>query len=195
MKFLLLLISFIFSISSGYAQDILTKKNGEELQVKVLEIALTEVKYKLYQNQDGPLYAIPKADIFSIRYVNGTKDVFTAEGNAGAGLSSSNPQEMFTKGRSDALIYYKGYKSAGTGTLITSLISPLVGLIPAIACTSVTPKDHNLGYTNTEEFNNPDYRNGYKQSAKQIKSRKVWKNLGIGLAANLIFVLATYQQQ
>jgi len=57
------------------AQDVLFKKNGEELKVKVLEILQTEVKYKNFDNPDGPVYTISKSDVARIKYANGTDEV------------------------------------------------------------------------------------------------------------------------
>ncbi|RYU78365.1 hypothetical protein [Hymenobacter persicinus] len=60
---------------TAHAQDLLTKQNGEELQVKVLEITPAEVRYKRTDNPDGPLISLRKADVFMIRYANGTKEI------------------------------------------------------------------------------------------------------------------------
>ena len=60
--------------------DLIVKENGDELKnVKVLEITLTEIKYKRASNMDGPLYSIAKSDVFMIKYANGEKDVFEIE--------------------------------------------------------------------------------------------------------------------
>jgi hypothetical protein len=62
-----------------HAQDILTLKNGNELKVKVIEINDTEIKYKKFENLDGPSRVISKSEAFSIKYENGSKDVFGNE--------------------------------------------------------------------------------------------------------------------
>lgn len=62
--------------TTAIAQDVIIFKNGEEKNVKVIEILPTEIKYKNFENLDGPLYAEEKAKIFMIRYENGQKDVF-----------------------------------------------------------------------------------------------------------------------
>jgi hypothetical protein len=90
------------------------------------------------------------------------------------------------KGQVDATIYYKGYKGAGTGTLIAGLFSPLLGLIPAIACSSTKPKETNLHYPSAELMKNPDYFRGYTQKARKIKQGKVWMNWGIAFGVNLV---------
>ena len=59
-----------------YAQDIIIMKNGSDIQAVVQEIGIDEVKYKRFDNQNGPNYTLKKSEIFMIRYVNGSKDVF-----------------------------------------------------------------------------------------------------------------------
>jgi hypothetical protein len=67
---------------------LLTKQNGEEIQVKVLEITPSEVRYRRTDNPDGPLISVRRSDVFMIRYANGTKDVL---GTAPTGLPTSAP--------------------------------------------------------------------------------------------------------
>lgn len=103
--------------------------------------------------------------------------------------------DMFLQGRSDAKLYYTGYKGAGTGTLLTSmLLSPLVGLIPAIACSSTPPKGENLTFPRAELARNPDYVSGYTFEAKKKKSNKVWSNWGIGTIVVMIVVASQYSK-
>ena len=64
------------------AQDVITKKNGDEIQAKVLEVGVSDVKYKRYGSDSGPTYTLPKSDIFMIKYENGDKDVFENKDNA-----------------------------------------------------------------------------------------------------------------
>lgn len=57
--------------------DVITFKTGVEVEVKVLEINQSEIKYKKCNNQNGPTFSINKSDVFTIKYSNGTKDVIT----------------------------------------------------------------------------------------------------------------------
>jgi hypothetical protein len=75
MQKLLLLTLLTLLTGAARAQDLLTKQTGEELQVKVLELTPTEVRYKRTDNPDGPLISVRKTDVFMIRYANGTKEV------------------------------------------------------------------------------------------------------------------------
>ena len=60
-----------------YSQDLITKKTGDIIKVKVLEVTTSEIKYKKIDNLSGPTYSILKSDFFSINYKNGFKDVFS----------------------------------------------------------------------------------------------------------------------
>ncbi|WP_439555239.1 hypothetical protein [Dyadobacter sp.] len=99
------------------------------------------------------------------------------------------PENLNIKGQIDAARHYKRYKAAGTGTLITSLVSPIIGLVPAILYSATNPKIENLGYPNEDLFKQPDYYKAYTKKAKKIKQRKVWSNWGIGFGVNLLVIL------
>lgn len=182
--------AFLGVVSLGFAQDIITTKKGEDIESKVLEVTETEVTYKKFDNQEGPSYTLRKSMIVMIRYENGTKDVFGTESdNSVAFYSDSQNQDLYVQGQMDAGKYYKGYKGAGTGTLIASLVSPIVGLVPAIATSSTQPKDENLDYPNSELMKKADYYNGYSKKAKKVKQGKVWTNWAIGFGVNLVAIL------
>lgn len=68
----LLTMCVVFNLS---AQDIIVKRNGDELQCRILEVSKNEVKYKRWVNLDGPAFSEKKSDIFMIKYENGEKDV------------------------------------------------------------------------------------------------------------------------
>ena len=76
MKKIIIILSLFLYSSIGFAQDVLTKKNGEDILAKVLEVNTTEIKYKKSENPNGPTFTILKSEVLLIRYENGTKDVF-----------------------------------------------------------------------------------------------------------------------
>ena len=195
-------LAIVFIISNCFSQDTITFRSLEEVQAKVFEITSTDIKYKKFDNPNGPVFIILRSDVLSIRYENGTKDIFNTEkeesGNtpstpasppvlAPTPVMSSN--DYYMKGQKDATRYYVGYTGAGTGTLVTSLVSPLLGLVPAIACVATPPKQKNLNFPSAELLKNPDYHRGYDARAKKMKQGKVWTNWGVGLGVNLILVI------
>jgi hypothetical protein len=76
-KIFLLTITILFSIiAPSFSQDIITMRDGDEVKVKITEVLPDAVKYKKFDNLDGPIYTESKTNIFMIKYKNGTKDVF-----------------------------------------------------------------------------------------------------------------------
>jgi len=180
-------LSILFTITFCYSQDVITKKSGENIKVKVLEVGQTEIQYKKFNNKNGPTYIISNSDVSMILYENGTKDMFNEEKKTGdVSFLNLTEEELFVKGQTDAIKYYDGYKPAATGTLIVGLLSPLAGLIPAIACSSTKPKDLNLNYPNEVLIKKPIYHKSYTTKAKKIKQGKVWSNWGMAFGANLV---------
>jgi hypothetical protein len=68
-----LLMGFFYSAKS---QDLIYKKNKEVLTVKIIEIGLDEIKYKEYNNQEGPTLVIDKIEIDRIRFESGKIQYF-----------------------------------------------------------------------------------------------------------------------
>ncbi len=79
MKNTLILFHF-FVYSATQAQDTIYKRTGELLSVKVLEISATEIKYKRFTMQDGPVFISDKNDIKKIKFLNGAVDSFIVSG-------------------------------------------------------------------------------------------------------------------
>lgn len=75
MRPFLLLLLFTLLGPLAHAQDLLTKRNGEEISVKVVEITPSEVRYRRADNPNGPLITIWKSDVFQIRYANGALEM------------------------------------------------------------------------------------------------------------------------
>ena len=61
------------------AQDVITLKNGTDINAVVQEISDVEIKYKKFDNPNGPNYTLKKSEILMIRYANGSKDIFSEE--------------------------------------------------------------------------------------------------------------------
>ncbi len=70
------ILSVLFLGSQAIAQDIITLTSGTQIQSKVLDITPNEVKYKVYNNPDGPTNTILKSTVASIQYANGVRTLF-----------------------------------------------------------------------------------------------------------------------
>ncbi len=89
----------LVAIMSAKAQDILTLTDNSVLKVKVLEITPTEIKYKKFDNINGPTYTSLISGVKSIIYENGTTETFNnpnpvqSEPAVSPILNSTSPQQ------------------------------------------------------------------------------------------------------
>ena len=75
-KRLLSAMCFIAFTCACFAQDVIVTKDSKKIEAKVTEVNLDNVKYKIFDHQDGPVYTLPKGNIVSITYQNGLVDRF-----------------------------------------------------------------------------------------------------------------------
>ena len=73
-SFLIIVVALAFSISAS-AQDLLVKRNGEQMKVKVLKITKNKVQFTR-QGSEFPVYTLPTSEIDYIEYPMGDRDTF-----------------------------------------------------------------------------------------------------------------------
>jgi len=66
----------IILITSVCSQDIIYKIDGTEIKTKIVEITLETIKYKKFNQLEGPIRNISLTDIFLVIYEDGTREVF-----------------------------------------------------------------------------------------------------------------------
>jgi len=88
-RFLFVFILLAGGIFSLYSQDVITLKNGDEIKAKVLEISSTEIRYKRFENQNGPTIVVSIAEVFAINYENGTREVYNTTSSTTSSTASS----------------------------------------------------------------------------------------------------------
>ena len=65
---------FVF-LNTSFSQDNIILRNNDVIKAKVEEVGVHTIKYHKDDNIDGPIYDIPKGDVYMIIYNNGTRDV------------------------------------------------------------------------------------------------------------------------
>jgi hypothetical protein len=96
------------------------------------------------------------------------------------------PTQLYDSGRRDADRYFVCKPGVAAGTFFTStLASPLIGLIPAIACSSTPPDRDRMKNPNPALLNSQDYVMGYEHQAKMRKRTNAWTAWGVGLGLDL----------
>ena len=79
MKKVMLLLTCMVITISAFAQDIIVTKEAKKIEAKITEVSKSEIKYKEWDNQEGPTFILEVADINTIIYSNGKVAVFNQE--------------------------------------------------------------------------------------------------------------------
>ena len=78
MRKILLLSVSVFCISAiCFSQDKIYRQNGKVVEAKIVEIGASEVKYREYNNPNGPIYVLESDRIKKIVFENGKEEKFT----------------------------------------------------------------------------------------------------------------------
>lgn len=80
---------------TAIAQDVIVKKDQSTVMSKVLEITSTEIKYKKWDNQDGPTYSVLRSEVVSINYENGEMEKFSDNPSDQPNTSQGITQQTF----------------------------------------------------------------------------------------------------
>lgn len=193
-KLLLYLLCCITGIT--YAQDQLFKKDNTKLEVKVLEINPTEIKYKLFTYQDGPTIIISKKDVALIIYQNGVHEVITTDPAAEKPtvIYYSPTQRPALPTLNDSALFRQ---LTSTKHLVSlNILDPLNGSFGVSYCTEFAKNYFNLyvpvsvGFTNpyftqsTNSLVNNNYNysyssNGYTVSDFKFSCKTIDAGLGL----------------
>ncbi|MDR0873151.1 MAG: hypothetical protein LBN27_06735 [Prevotellaceae bacterium] len=95
MRKLIFIVSlFAFASNAVFAQDLIVTKDAKKIEAKVTEINATDIKYKLFNNLEGPTYTMQKSEISSVIYKNGTIDVFENNTSTAQKLVEKNDNSL-----------------------------------------------------------------------------------------------------
>jgi hypothetical protein len=75
MRYCYILILSLLAFNAN-SQDKIYKKGGNVILARIQEIGIDEIKYKVFNEADGPLYAIEKDRIIKIVYQNGRTESY-----------------------------------------------------------------------------------------------------------------------
>lgn len=69
------IVIFFSILLNSFSQDIIYKTDGTKEEAKVLMVGESQIQYKKWSNQDGPVYEIPRSNILLITYQNGEYEI------------------------------------------------------------------------------------------------------------------------
>lgn len=79
LKFFSMILIFCFSQQMLKAQDVIYKKGGKKMEVKIKEIGMDDIKYVELDDQDGVIRSIAKDAVEKIKYENGKVEEFVSD--------------------------------------------------------------------------------------------------------------------
>lgn len=94
MKESLLIILLIIQSMISFSQDTIFKMDGSEIKAKVLEIDEEIIKYRFFNQPEGPIRSLKKKDIFLILYQDGTREKFIVENNKNTNQNDEQENEI-----------------------------------------------------------------------------------------------------
>jgi len=80
-RIILALTFLIFMQAMLWAQDKILLKSGDVIQATMKEVGKKEIKYKLQDNLNGPVYVLKKNKVVKVVYANGKVDNFMVLGS------------------------------------------------------------------------------------------------------------------
>ena len=92
MRAFIILVAALLTVNSVIAQDLLVKRNGEQMKVKVLKITKKKVEF-VRHGTELPVYKLPISDIEYIEYPMGDRDTFGRTTNTDKAQSSTEPEK------------------------------------------------------------------------------------------------------
>ncbi len=90
MRSFLVLVAAVLIANSAVAQDLLVKRNGEQMRVKVLKITKKKVQF-VRHGTELPVYTLPITDIDYIEYPLGDRDTFGREPSTPQKVAEAQP--------------------------------------------------------------------------------------------------------
>lgn len=131
MKNVRLLIFMLLVSSTVMGQDVILLKDGTEIKAKVTEIGVQDIKYKKFENLEGPVYVLKKSDVFMITYENGQKEVIKSEAEPAANMPGKQGAAQEQPSISISSDVVRKTRTAATISYIMAV--PIVGLAGAAA--------------------------------------------------------------
>ena len=85
---------FLAGISfSSFAQDVIVKKDGKEIEALIIEVHDSEIHYKKFNNQSGPTYIVSISALNLVRYENGDVESYESTTKKEQKAVTSIPKE------------------------------------------------------------------------------------------------------
>ncbi len=150
--------------------DVIYFKDGKEIKSKVIEVGVSDIKYRDITNIEGPLYTVAKSDLLMIIYKNGNRDNFKVADNINN--KSTEVVDFCIKGNNDA---HNLYSFSNASTFWSTFLFFPIGFVTTIAVSATPPKEYKLMPLYDERYKtNNDYKSCFRNTAHSKKKSMGW---------------------
>ena len=159
-----------------YPYDIITLRSGEQIKAKITEISTSEIRYKRHDHLDGPSRVVSLAEVFTINYENGTREVVNplSKTNSGANETQTAQTTQTTT--------QQQVQQQPSTPLASNLQSEFYGI--------GTNDKAMLAFFGRNNFT--DYYNRFNAACKAKKGGSAWLGIGIGMTGvGVIFMVSS----
>ena len=193
-RFLLLLLLLAGAgragAQSAASTDVILRTDGTEVPGRVVTITPLELRYLPPASADTVRLA--SADVFLVRYANGTREVMHPLGpaptTAPGPLADLSEAQRRTLAQRDADHGYTG-RSPFWGTFAASVYGgPLLGWIAPVIIAPKPVAARNLGAPHPELLADPVYNQAYLHEVQRRKRHQTWAGYGTGMAVWVLLV-------
>ena len=174
--------------------DVMLRADGQEVPGRVLTISPLEIRYLAPGGADT--LRLATAEVFLIRYANGTREVLRQPPTAAAapaapdllpGLSLPQRRQLATQAAA------RGYTTTGPFWISlgsTLYLGPLIGVaVPALMAPHPVALNR-LQAPRPELLNDPIYGDAYRREAQRLKRNRAWGGYGVATGAYLVLLAA-----
>lgn len=167
------------------AQDIIVTKDAKRIEAKIQEISSTEIKYKKFTYQDGPLFVLSVAEVNTILFENGDVQVFHEQPTQvqSTPVRTAMPQPTPSQPAQTTV------EKDGEGNAMVSMIEKQGDFYVLKQGNTSTPMDK-AAYLRFIQNNCPAAWHRYQQGTKLWKEG--WGLLGAGIGVEMLIGVPLY---
>jgi hypothetical protein len=191
MKIVFKFLSFILLPMGIHAQDVITTLKGDDISAKITEITTSEIIFI----KDEKHYAISIAEVFMIRYENGSKDIFSENVTGKTSQGNDKSQRMYLQGLLDGEKIFPAKQGFSKG-FASGFFVPKIGalFLPKHASENLVLNKRMISayVLDPELKSDPDYMAGFAHGAKTKSLKRAVRGYTVGVVANTVVVYAFF---
>lgn len=167
--------------------DTILRRDGEEVRGRVLTLTPAVLRYRPAAPATPDTLTLPVAQVFLVRYANGTRELLPPAATGSADLLPGlTVGQRAAAGQRDALGHYTDH-GPYWGTLGATLYAgPVFGLVAPAVIGGHDVKPTNFRAPTPALLADADYRRGYQQQANRSKRQRTWGGYGTGVGIYVV---------